>query len=169
MKLLGLTLIVISSGLGGINYVSARKDRLAELDSFISMLELIKAELVSNQSPLPVILHKISENICGKASDFAKLMLLNLSVLGEKGFDRIWTESLRACEPSFSNEEQQAIMKLGAILGKYEIKFQSQAIDESLWLLKKHEESCSAAYPQVKRLSLGLSVSAGLMLAIILV
>lgn len=169
MKLLGLTLIVFSSGLCGINYVSARKERLAELGSFISMLELIMAELVTNQSPLPEILHKISDNICGKASDFAKLMLLNLSVLGEKGFDTIWSESLRACEISFSIDEYQSFMKLGAILGKYEIEFQIRAIEDSLWLLKKREESYSAAYPQTKRLSLGLSVSAGLMLAIILV
>lgn len=169
MKILGLTLVVLSSGLCGVNFVSVRKDRLDELRSFIYMLELIKAELSTNLSPLPVVVNKVSESICGKAADFSKLLLLNLSVLGEKCFETIWNESFRACETSFSAEEEQAIMKLGLILGKYEINFQTQAIEDCILVLRKREESCSASYPQTKRLSLGLSVSAGLLLAIILV
>ena len=169
MKILGITLIILSSGLCGINYVSGRKERIDELRSFIYMLELIKAELSTNLSPLPVIANKVSENIDGKAADFSKLLLLNLSVLGEKGFESIWAESFRACETSIADGEQQAVIKLGSVLGKYEIEYQTKAIEDCILVLRKREESCSAAYPQTKRLSLGLSVSAGIFLAIILV
>jgi len=90
-------------------------------------------------------------------------------VLGEKSFSAIWEESLAVCNAALAENEFDSIRSLGNVLGKYTLETQSRALDECISLLRQSEKNASFDFPQMKRLSLGVSVSAGLLLGILLI
>ncbi len=169
MKLLGFLLISFSSALCGLCYVSSKKDRISELESFADMLGLMRGELTCRFSPLTELAAKLSENSVGKAASFLKVLTLNLEMLGERVFYDIWCESLNVCVSELDKSEAEAVKALGNILGRFDVETQAVAIDEVTAILKKSISEEKSQLPQLKRLSLGVSASAGAILAILLV
>ena len=70
---------------------------------------------------------------------------------------------------SLFSAEIESITAIGDILGRYSLDIQKQAIEGSLILLRENEKKAAQEFPQLKRLSLGLSVSAGMLLGIFLI
>jgi len=169
MKMLGFLLISLSSALCGLCYISLKKDRVSELEAFSDMLTLMQGELLCRLSPLTELAAKLSENTEGKAGSFLKILALNLEMLGERAFYDIWCESLNVCVSELNKNELEAIKSLGNILGRYDVKTQTKAIDEVIEVLKRSALCEKDQLPQLKRLSMGISASAGAILAILLV
>ena len=169
MRMIGFVLIVFSSLIFGVNHVASRKERIDTLSSFASMLELLKAELNSSLCSIPELLERIALKIDGPAQSFIKILKLNFSVLGEKSFSAIWEESLVACNTDLAENELDSLCSLGNVLGKYTLETQNRALDECISLLRQSERNASFDFPQIKRLSIGVSVSAGLLLGILLI
>ena len=89
--------------------------------------------------------------------------------LGEKSFSTIWKESFYACSATVSENESISISALGDVLGRYGVDTQEQALDECILLLRESEKKAACEFPQFKRLSLGVSVTAGMILGIFLI
>ena len=168
MRILGFLLIIGSSALLGINYSAEKKMRINDLNTFIYMLELLGAELSNRLYPLPELFEKISPKLIGASASFVKILNLNMSVLGEKNFETIWSESFFTCGPSLAEKESDEIISLGKVLGRYDLEVQLAAIEACVVSLKESEKKASCEFPQLRQLSLGLSVSAGMLLAIFL-
>lgn len=169
MKLIGFTLIVISSAICGICFVSEKDERISELNSFCRMLELLQAELNTNFTPLPQLAESLALKLSGKASAFLKTLYLNLSLLGEKQFSCIWCESLNTASKTLTASELELLCSLGPVLGRYDISSQNEVISASLCELRKNYSIEKEKLPQAKKLSLGLSVSSGAFIAIFLI
>ena len=169
MKLIGFILIVFSSMVFGLNYTEAKKNRLEELVSFSFMLELIVAELNTSLPTLPELIKKLEAKLDNKALSFVKVLSLNLAMLGEKDFNSIWCNSLSCCDMDLTEQEYDSISSLGSILGKYDVETQEKALNECLVQFRASEHKLKEELPQLKRLSLGVSMSAGAILAIMLV
>ena len=169
MKLLGFSLIVCASIVFGLRQNEDKKNHIVNLNSFILMLDLIKAELNSNVCSIPELIEKILPKLNDASLSFVNVLKINLSLLGTKSFSAIWKESLCICSGSLYDKEFEALETLGQVLGKYDIETQSHHLDESIKLLRKSEIDAEFEFPQLKRLNLGVSVSAGLLLAILLV
>lgn len=168
MKVLGLILIVSSSALFGLSFTAAKKDRLNGLKSFICMLNYIKAELNTNLCPLPELMKKLYSRLDCAAADFVNILCINLPSLGEKDFETVWRQSLDISSYLLNPKEMDILRGLGAVLGKYELETQNAALDGALMLLEESEKSESLEFPQLKRLSMGVSVSVGALFAILL-
>ena len=169
MKLLGFLLITFSSSMCGLCYASGKKERIDELDSFCLMLQMMQAELSSKLCPLPEISKNLASNIKGRAGDFLKLLDLNFTLLGEKAFYVIWSECLDMSSIALKEEEIESLRILGKTLGRYDVEFQISAIEETLSLLRAQLQKESQEFPQLRGLSMGVSVSMGTMLAILLI
>ena len=169
MKLIGFILIVFSSVVCGFNYTETKKNRLEELASFSFMLELMVAELNTSLPTLPELIKKLETKLDNKALCFVKVLSLNLAMLGEKDFNSIWCNSLSGCDADLTEQEYDSIASLGSILGKYDVETQGKALNECLVQFRASEHKLKEELPQLKRLSLGVSMSAGAILAIMLV
>jgi len=169
MKFLGFILVTLSSAVCGLCYCSSKTERLDDLRSFCLMLELIGGEITNKLSPIPEIAHEVSEKISGKARSFLKLIVINLSFVGEKNFESIWCECFVACGAEFDSKEVEVILNLGKVLGRYDVQTQHEAIQSALVSLHSAIEKESAELPQLKKLSVSLSMSVGAFLAILLV
>ncbi len=169
MKLIGFLMITLSSLICGNCYITIKKEREEELESFRFMLELIKGEITSRLCPLTELPQKLFGKVQGKAGIFLQILSLNLEMLGERAFEEIWSESLNACVSEFDDKEYDAINGLGKVLGRYEISLQCTTLDEVINLLTQSLNEERIRLPQMKRLSWGISASAGAMLAIMLI
>ena len=169
MKFLGFVLVTVSSAVCGLCYCTGKSEHVNDLRSFCLMIEIMQGEITYRLSPLPELAVSVSERVQGRASNFLSVLSLNLNFLGEKDFDRIWCESLEACRPELDEKELEAIAALGKILGRYDVNTQSEAISVSLTYLRSKLNKESSELPQLKKLSLSVSMSAGALLAILLV
>ena len=169
MKFLGFLLIIGSSALLGMNYSAEKKARINDLQAFISMLEILCAELNNRLYPLPELFENISSKLEGRAASFANLLKLNMYVLGEKNFETIWYESYFVSGAALSDKENNEILSLGKTLGRYDLETQLAAIEACILSLKECEKMESFEFPKLRQLSLGVSLSAGMLLAIFLV
>ena len=169
MKLFGFILITLSTTVCGICYASEKNERLKDLQSFCLMLELLRGELTYKLVPLSELAEKLSEELEGKASAFMQILSLNLASLGEKGFSIIWDESFDLCSLSFNDKECESIKELGKVLGRYDLQTQNKCITETYTILHDSLSTLMGAMPQIKKLSVGASMSAGALLAILLV
>lgn len=169
MRLIGFAMVIISSFTFGLNFTLSKKERIANLSSFVYMLEIIKAEITTNLCSVPAAIERAELKVNGIALRFIKLLKINLSVLGEKSFSTIWKESFYACSATVSENESISISALGDVLGRYGVDTQEQALDECIFLLRESEKKAACEFPQFKRLSLGVSVTAGMILGIFLI
>lgn len=169
MKILGFLLIGISSLICGQSYSALKKSRVDDLNSFCSMLELMHAELGNRLRPLPELVHMLNEKMTGKALAFSKLLALNMGLLGERNFSQIWEESFNACGPNLDDKEYEAVKALGIFLGRYDAGFQCAAISKTLTGLQCQLKKERAELPQFNRMSMGVSLSMGALLMILLV
>ena len=169
MKLIGFILITLSSALCGFCYTSGRREHAESLASFCLMLEMLHAEIKDKLCPIPELSKSLSNKINGSAGNFLSLLSLNLAFLGEKNFEGIWCESLCAAAPELNDSEYESVAGLGKTLGKYDAQTQAEAISEVLASLRDSYTQVCAELPQINRLSMGVSVSAGALLAILLV
>lgn len=169
MKFLGVILITLSSTVCGMCYIADKKERIKDIESLCMMLELIRGELSFNLAPIPEIIAKLSQEIDGKAGTFVKLLSVNIAALGEKSFPIIWSESVAACSLSIGDNEYKAVDELGKVLGRYDIQLQIEYITAVIRLLTDSLTRGSAAMPEIKRTCVGVSMSAGAILSILLV
>lgn len=169
MKALGFVLVTISSAVCGLSIFSLKKDLLDELASFCLMLEIIQGELANKLSPMPELAQSVRKKINGKAKSFMEVLIINLNFLGERNLETIWCESLKACGAELGNAEMDALMSLGKIIGRYDVQTQCDAISNTLMLLRSSLNQKRNDLPQLGRLYLGLPMSAGAILAILLV
>ena len=169
MKLLGFILITLSSTVCGMCYVADKKEQIKDMESLCMMLELMLGELSFNLAPIPELIEKLSHKLDGKASTFVKLLSVNIAALGEKPLPIIWSESVAACSLSLGDNEYRAVDELGKVLGRYDIKLQIEYITAVLRLLTDTLTRGRAAIPEIKRTCVGVSMSAGAILSILLV
>lgn len=169
MKYLGLMLIFISSVACGYSYVRMRDEHISELGSVCMMLENMQRELESRLTPLPDLFKQLSVNMTGAAATFMEELLFEMKDLGSRNFCSLWNESIEKALKNLEEQEIHELELLGEVLGRYGIDRQLQAIQNCLNVLGKALECSVEVYPQRKKLAFGLSLSAGALLAIVLV
>lgn len=169
MKVLGFILVTISSAICGLCYCAQKSERLDDLNSFCLMFELMQGEITNRLSPIPELSHSISSRASGKARSFLNTLSLNLSLLGEKNFETIWCESYKACGTQLNSSETESVLALGKIIGRYDAQTQCEGIHNTIALLRSSLEKERSELPQIKKLSVSVSMSLGAFLAILLV
>ncbi|MDO4990946.1 MAG: stage III sporulation protein AB [Eubacteriales bacterium] len=168
VKLIGL--LLIAAGAGGSAYIFLRccRSQICSLRSAAQMLELIEGELDTSALPLSQLLETISPRLDGPALRFARLLREGLADLGKHSFAALWEGALGLCFPDLEPSALRELNELGAVLGRYELSRQTEALSRCRQSLRRREELASSALTGKRRLALGLAFTAAAMLGIIL-
>lgn len=147
---------------------SRLNDRVRALRSFMSALQVIKAEIIFRSAPLPDILKEISAKQSGAAGIFFGKTYLSM----QKGKDfwsscQKWTPDLYSF--GLTDSDIKLISDALYALGRYDSHSQAESINNSLIALDAANKEAKELCAQKGRLYRAMGVTAGIAIALIIV
>lgn len=133
------------------------------------MLEQLRGALESEASPLPELFQTLSKRCSGQAQTVLDTLVSHLDMLGRESFETIWIRALQENASVLDADARRELESLGAVLGRYELSAQLEAISACLSSIRRYAASVESGLRQSGRLTLGLSLSASAMLGILLI
>ena len=168
-RLPGLLLIAIGATGAVRDYLQLCRDRVRTLSALGAMLELMQGELESSALPMGQLLEAIEKRLDEPALYFAVQVREGLKELGRHSFQEIWCEGLRLCLPQLGGPEREALAQLGAVLGRYELPRQLEALSVCRETLRRQEQQERGAMSDRVRLAVGLGLTGTALLWIVLI
>ena len=168
MKLFGMCLILLSALAGARRYLGLRGERLRALDSLCRMLEQLLGELETRRAPLPEIAGALGPKSEGAAGHFLEELAARLALLGEVDFQTIWSGCAAQTLGALEEAERREVERLGAILGRYGLGRQCEAVRDCLTFLRGRRDQCEQELARRRGLAYGLAMSGGALLVIVL-
>ena len=95
-------------------------------------------------------------------------LLESLTALGEQSFEALYRAALAQNPVARDKDARRALEALGAVLGRYELKTQLDAVSGCLAALRRELDKREGEARDAGRLTLGLSLSGAALLGIIL-
>ncbi len=166
MRALGAVLILAASLLLATLWQLGKKRRLACLTSLLSALHRLEAEL-SGRNALPALAASLAAED-GEAGAFFSSLSNKLKDLGERSFCLLWAEAAEEALVSLTAAEKRSIIELGAVLGRRPLDMQLLSVSRCRSLFEEQLERTRLSLSSDARMVLGLSLSSGLMLLIVL-
>lgn len=168
MHSLGLILIALSSVTAGLTCVRWKASHIKELRSVCSMLTIMQREFDTRLTPLGELFALIRDKDIGAASLFSVRILEQAESIGQTDFSLIWGESIELSFPALTQQERSVLQRAGEVIGKFSAERQLPELKLCHDTMTSALEAAIRDYPQGSRLAIGLSLSAGAMLAIVL-
>ena len=168
-RIIGFFLLQGASVLFSLQYNGKKKRQLAAMTSFAELLRQLRGILEADAPPMPELLHTLAQRSNGEASAFAERLLAAMDKLGRESFHTLWSKALRENAPPFEDCILPELEALGAVLGRYDLDTQLEAVESCQTLLLRDIDKRREALPQSVRLTFGLLISATLMLGILLI
>lgn len=169
MRLAGAFMVFAACGAMGLMRVAGAKARMEQLAAVERALALMRGELALNLTPMPNLIEYVSLHSCGGAREFFSALLRKLSALGERELSALWTEAAAETLGLLGVEERAELDALGQILGRAELSEQLSAIERCERCFDGALKSARIEYPTHRRLTLGVSAAAGLLLVIVFI
>lgn len=170
MKLIGAVLVVIACTIYGLEKAAGLYKRRRTLADFLDAFRFMEAELLNNARPLPEVFFELSCNAGKEVRGFFTYLSENMSRLGDESLSQLWCDGLNSHrQPSLSGIQRQELLRPAMVLGKFMGEEQAKAIESTISrlepeLLKATEEAKAGL-----RLYTGLGLTAGLMLAAVII
>ncbi len=171
MRLLGIGLVFISCSLGGFIMDGYARKRLRELEQFVYVFELLKAEIDYRLTPL--------EEACYVVASFSIPTLASLF----EGFGKLlqgrqsanvagmWEEAI-ACKVEklhLKEEDIEILQSFGKACGYLDKTMQSRNIDMLITRLKQELEKAKNQYDKQGKLNRSLGILIGACLSLFLI
>ena len=167
MRGIGAALAVLAFLWAGIRTVKSKKERITALWELELALELLRGELESRAPALPELCGFLRRRTAGTAQKLFSALDELLPVLGEEAFSTLWRSAVKKSCTMLEPVERAELAELGDVLGRYELQTQTERLRCCIMALRAHREEAQQNYPGQRRLCLGLSAAAGLLLAIL--
>lgn len=168
MKMLGAGLIVLSCALAGAYRAAELRERAALLAALTSALELMRGEICARLAPLPQTAERLAESGPEETREFFAALATGMERLGERDFSRIWRDSAEGLR-GLRADEYAALRDLGGTLGRYGANEQESAICRCMETIGAAARDAKEEAASGGRLYAGLGITAGLLLAAVLV
>ena len=168
MKLPGAVLIMAAACLMSVLTLREKKQRQAGGLSLAAALELLRGELSSGALPLSLGIERASAHASGFGKELLIAVQEGLRDLGEWSFDEIWDKALAGTDPWLEETVQNELRKLGSVLGRFDLETQLRALDACISLLRQQWERQRNAYPEERRVWIGLTAGLSALLVILL-
>ena len=131
-------------------------------------MELLRGELSSGAVPLSLGIERVSAHTSGFGKELLIAVQEGLRDLGERSFDEIWDKALAGTDPWLEETVQNELRKLGSVLGRFDLETQLRALDACILLLRQQWERERNAYPEERRVWIGLTAGLSALLVILL-
>ena len=166
MRWLGAIFIILAGVCSGAIYTSEKKQRLRMLEDICAAFELMAGELQTRLSSLPEVCEALKDRTEGAVHNFFNNLSLSFDRLGETEFSKLWDENAKICLPMLNDEELRQLSSLGKVLGRCEVERQLESLTAVISYLRTSLENARNAYPQDRKLGLGVGTAAALLLAL---
>lgn len=168
LKLVGALCVVIGAGALGAHGVFRLRERVRVLRRLLEAVSFLEEELSFRLTPLPTLLDKLSHQTEGAVGRFFAGCRSAFLTAPEAGFRQSWERAMAENLPMLAEEEREALMALGAMLGRYDSEGQRNALKHTAARL----EACLAAACEERdrlgRVYAVVSTAAGLLAVIVL-
>lgn len=168
LKYLGAILILAACGAAGYLYAASVRKHIRALESVCAALELAAGELRTRAAPMPELCALLARRSDGAAAGFFSQLSGGLNALGERAFSEIWKETVEDELACLRPGEQNELISLGNILGRYELAQQERALAACVLTLRASLSQARQSYPCQKKLGFGLTAAAGALIVVIL-
>ncbi len=169
MNVLGLALTTLGCIGFALHDCACRRQRIQTLQELNAALELMEGELGTNNLPMPALCRSLSMQTAGAAARFFSQLTESLDRLGETSFAELWQEAAETCFQNLGRSELETLVRLGGSLGRYELTRQLGAIGACRISLEANLHAARRACPGEQKLTIGLSISAALLLLILFI
>lgn len=169
MRALGALMAFAACGAMGLLRVMSERRRIDALAALSEALRVMRGELAARLTAVPELTEYMARHSRGDAKSFFSAVSDRLSQLGKRELAELWRESVMETLPALETYELRELASVGLVLGRCELDVQLAALDSCAAVLRAAQERAQAEYPQQKRLSLGVSAAAGLMLVTLLI
>ncbi|MBR0199377.1 MAG: stage III sporulation protein AB [Oscillospiraceae bacterium] len=168
MKLPGAVLIMAAACLASAVTLQEKKRSQEGCLSLATALDLLRAELSSGAVPLSLGIERACAHAGGIGKELLCAVYAGLRDLGEQSFDEIWDKALAGTDPRLAENSEHELQKLGSVLGRFDLETQLRALDACSSLLRRQWERQRNAYPEERRVWIGLTTGLGALLVILL-
>lgn len=169
IRMIGALFLTLSGACYALERNRGQSQRLKLLRNLSDALYYIEWELKTNLTPLDELIQTLSgERSAGNAKVFFKNLGERLNRQGMVTFPQCWCAEVRVLKDSLTGEEQDALLTLGDVLGRYGVEEMCCAMDRCIQVLERGYESTRCQAKERSRLSWGLGLAAGGTLAIVL-
>ena len=169
MRALGALMAFAACSAMGLLRVASERRRIETLAALTEALDVMRGELAARLTAIPALTEYMARHSRGDAQSFFAAVLDRLPQLGKRELSELWCESVMETLPSLETDELRELASVGLVLGRCELDVQLSALDRCAAALRAAQERAQAEYPQQKRLSLGVSAAAGLVLVTVLI
>ncbi len=168
-RLLGAAAILLACFRAAQLRLEGKKERIRLLRALSESLLALRGELCERQKNLGGIFSHLAHSGAERAvGDFYGRLCESLRELGERGFAELWNAAVGASFCARDEFVRDALSPLGACLGGSELDRQCAELAKAAQKLADEAVSEREALRSERRLCLGLSLSAGAFLVIIL-
>ena len=169
LRLLGLGLIALGAAGTVRDYLLLCRGRVRALSAVEAMLELMQGELESSVLPMGQLLEAVEKRLDEPAARFAVHVREGLGELGRRSFSEIWDEALALDLMQLREPEREALAQFGAVLGRYELPRQLEALSSCRDRLRHEAQRERGAMTDRVRLAVGLGLTGTALLWIVLI
>lgn len=166
MRLLLGAALVLSCGLVGIGKAREEKSRIAALGDLASGIEMMKSEVCCRRATMPSVARELSTCAAGRAGELFAALDGLMPRLGAERLENLWGAAVESLH--LRREERTALLRLGAVLGRYDAEEQGREMEKCISRLRDIERACALKAEQTARLYTALGFCAGAMAAAIL-
>lgn len=164
MRLLGALLLTAAFALGGLSGARRLARREKMLGELAFSLGQLRFELARFRTPMPELAAHLAVSAPGAGGALFAGLSEALGDLPEESFAVLWARALG----SLKGPERAALLALGGVLGRYGAEEQLAAAEGCEARLRELEREAKEAYRRSGKLYIGLGVSAGAMVSVML-
>jgi len=170
MRIIGALLLAVACTLFGLGQARRLYFHKSCLEGFLDALRYMDAELKNSSEPVPDIFGELKSRGDWKLCEFFRKLCLRMENFGEESLADIWSGCVMEEESvRLTPSERRELCRVGAYLGKFSEDDQSEAIQACVSHLNDALRELSEGAREKAKLYTGLGITAGLMLATVLI
>jgi len=169
LKIIALILAAASTVGFGLTYLKSFREKLAATKSVIEFLRGINRALTVEPVPMQEMFQSMAERSSGRECEIFRHISKDLDLLGEKSFYTIWCDNIALFYPELLQNERNELNNIGASLGICPLDMQIKHISDCEVFFTEALQRDMTRYPQIKKLSIGLSSAAAAAIIIVFI
>lgn len=168
LKIVGALMVISCCSIIGMGFAGGLKARKKNLAGFISALTVMKSEICDLLTPMPELLERMAKQAEPPVNQFFINCLGHMK--NSLPFSQAWVKAVRETAGlQLYAEEMLCLCELGMLLGRYEAEEQRAAINRALIRLEEFHRRAGEDMEGRGKVCAVMGISAGLMIAIIMI
>ena len=167
-KLLGAILLLSSALCCGACPIIYKMKRIRALSNLTSALFRMRMEMHAAAPSIPILIQIMCENSYGEPRDFFASIWSSMEEHGAMAFYSTWNIKAKEMFWMLTKQEEDALIKLGDVLGAYILEDQVQEIDTAITIFQNGILDTKGFLKEQGKLYLGTSLSIGLILVVVM-